>query len=398
MKMFARLVWKLLSGSRGRLSVAILALVAGATVISALLNLDLDLQHKLTQEFRAYGANVVLSTTRSGASGARAAGGNVAGVTADAPLLMDANTAMKAIEETHTPQLLAAAPYLYVVARAADTPLVVAGTWLDQTPQLSPSWKIVGQPIVSRDDVAHCLVGRGVAHQLNLEPGSPLDLTYEDRSAGLVVSAVIDSGATEDNQVFVNLPVAQQLAQLRGGDVAPQISLVQLSVGGTQSAIAAYVTRLAKVLPASQFDVEPIRQITEAEGSLLHRIQLLIFSMVLLILVLTALCVLATMAALAMERRQDVGLMKAIGGSISRVVGIFLAEVSVLGVGGGVLGCIAGFALSHWMGRRVFGAAIGARWEIFPLTVVMMVLVALAGALPLRLLGKVKPAVIFRGE
>jgi len=223
-------------------------------------------------------------------------------------------------------------------------------------------------------------------------------LTYEDRSAGLVVSAVIDSGATEDNQVFVNLPVAQQLAQLRGGDVAPQISLVQLSVGGTQSAIAAYVTRLAKVLPASQFDVEPIRQITEAEGSLLHRIQLLIFSMVLLILVLTALCVLATMAALAMERRQDVGLMKAIGGSISRVVGIFLAEVSVLGVGGGVLGCIAGFALSHWMGRRVFGAAIGARWEIFPLTVVMMVLVALAGALPLRLLGKVKPAVIFRGE
>jgi len=168
MKMFARLVWKLLSGSRGRLSVAILALVAGATVISALLNLDLDLQHKLTQEFRAYGANVVLSTTRSGASGARAAGGNVAGVTADAPLLMDANTAMKAIEETHTPQLLAAAPYLYVVARAADTPLVVAGTWLDQTPQLSPSWKIVGQPIVSRDDVAHCLVGRGVAHQLNL--------------------------------------------------------------------------------------------------------------------------------------------------------------------------------------------------------------------------------------
>jgi putative ABC transport system permease protein len=146
------------------------------------------------------------------------------------------------------------------------------------------------------------------------------------------------------------------------------------------------------------FEVHPIRQITEAEGAMLHRIQLLIVSMVALILILTALCVLATMAALAMERRADVGLMKALGGSISRIVGLFLAEVGVLGAAGGLIGCVAGVALSRWMGQRVFGASISARWEIFPLTIGLMVIVALAGALPLRLLGKVKPAVILRGE
>lgn len=131
---------------------------------------------------------------------------------------------------------------------------------------------------------------------------------------------------------------------------------------------------------------------------MLGRIRLLIFSMVLLILVLTALCVLATMAALALERREDVGLMKALGGSISRIVGLFLAEVGVLGAAGGFIGCVAGLVLSHWMGERVFGAVIAARWEVFPLTIGLMVIVALAGALPLRLLGKVKPAVILRGE
>ena len=51
-----------------------------------------------------------------------------------------------------------------------------------------------------------------------------------------------------------------------------------------------------------------------------------------------ALCVLATMAALAMERRADVGLMKALGGSIGRIVGLFLAEVGVLGAVGGCAG------------------------------------------------------------
>jgi hypothetical protein len=38
------------------------------------------------------------------------------------------------------------------------------------------------------------------------------------------------------------------------------------------------------------------------------------------------------------------------------------------------------------------------RWEIFPLTIALMVAVALAGASPLRMLGNVKPAAIFRGE
>jgi ABC-type antimicrobial peptide transport system permease subunit len=104
------------------------------------------------------------------------------------------------------------------------------------------------------------------------------------------------------------------------------------------------------------------------------------------------------MAALAMERRQDVGLMKALGGPIGRIVTLFMAEVGVLGAAGGFVGAILGVELSRWMGQRVFGTAISSRWEIFPLTIVLMVAVALAGALPLRLLGKVKPAVIFRGE
>jgi ABC-type antimicrobial peptide transport system permease subunit len=70
----------------------------------------------------------------------------------------------------------------------------------------------------------------------------------------------------------------------------------------------------------------------------------------------------------------------------------------VLGAAGGLIGCFAGVVLSRWMGQRVFGTSISARWEIFPLTIGLMVIVALAGALPLRLLGKVKPAVILRGE
>jgi hypothetical protein len=50
------------------------------------------------------------------------------------------------------------------------------------------------------------------------------------------------------------------------------------------------------------------------------------------------------------------------------------------------------------MGEQVFRASITPRWQVFPLTIGLMVVVAIAGALPLRLLGKVRPAVILRGQ
>jgi putative ABC transport system permease protein len=382
--MFWRVVFKLLRGSSGRLAVAALALVSGAAVISALMNLDLDVEHKLTQEFRSLGANVIVSP----ASGATTSLGG-------APPLIDESKVASVLGATTTPaknsSVVAAAPFLYVVARSGDTPVVVAGTWLDELAKLDPTWKLDGAWIPQRDDWTQCLIGRNVARKLNLAVGGTLPLQGRASATNCTVSGVIDSGSNEDNQVFAALSAVQSLENLTG-----RVSLAQVSVSGGAQAITAYASSLAAALP--DYQVRPIRQVADAEGTLLARIRLLIVAMVILILVLTAFCVLGTMAALAMERREDVGLMKALGGSIARVVGIFLAEVGVLGAAGGIVGSLLGFALSYWMGKRVFDAAISPRWEVFPITVVLMIVVALAGALPLRLLGGVKPAVIFRGE
>jgi len=385
--MFGRLLLQLLRGSRGRLAVALVAIVSGAAVISALLNLDLDVGSKLTQEFRTLGANVVIAPRQPQRSTPGKT--NVAG-SPSAPGLMDENAVVEQLKSVKTAQIVAA-PYLYVISRADKTPVVVAGTWVDEAQRLSPTWKIEGNRVESRDDQVHALVGRNVARELHLATGGEIALDYLGRTAKLTVAGIVDSGDAEDNQVFVNLVVAQQLSNLDG-----QIRVVQLNVGGGSKNVADVAAKLAAALP--DYDVHPIRQVAAAEGALLGRLRLLIFSMVALILVLTSLCVLATMAALAIERREDVGLMKALGGSISRVVGLFLAEVGVLGAVGGTIGCVVGMVLTRWMGHRVFEATISMRWEIIPLTIALMIAVALAGASPLRMLGNVKPAVIFRGE
>ncbi|HEV2490250.1 MAG TPA: FtsX-like permease family protein [Candidatus Acidoferrales bacterium] len=378
--MFRRILFHLLSGNRVRLTVALLALTSGGAVISALLNLDLDVTRKLTQEFRSLGANIVISAPQSGAS--------VSGV----PAGFD-DSALQSIEQLKFVSATAA-PYLYLVAHAGSNSglsVVVAGTWLDRIPQLVPWWKISGESEIARGDLTHCLIGRNAANTLRLSPGGTLILDFEGRAATVSVAGILDAGGPEDNQVFVNLPVAQKLTALDG-----KIQFIQMNVPGSAAEITRAAGRLRAALPV--LDVKPIRQITEAEGSLLHRIRFLIVSTGILILVLTALCVLATMAALAMERRRDVGLMKALGGSIQKVVRLFLAEVGILGTLGGILGYALGMALSVWMGHRVFGTSISPRWEVLPITVALMFLVSFAGALPLRLLGNIRPAIILRGE
>jgi len=377
--MFRRLLWHLLRGNRVRLTVALLALTSGGAVISALLNLNVDVSHQLSREFRSLGANVVIA-----APSATAPAGN-------ASALMNASVLQTVLHVL--PPDVAASPYLYVVARASSAggpDAVVSGIWLDRIRQLSPSWKISGNSSFSRDDMAHCLVGHNAAQSLNLSVGRKLQLATQHSTENLTVSGIVDAGGPEDNQIFVNLLVAQKLAAADA-----KIQFIELSVTGSPDEIRSVQSRLQAALP--NLAVRPIPQVTEAEGKLLGRIRFLMVSTGLLILVLTALCILAVMAAMAMERRKDVGLMKALGGSMQKVLRIFLAEVGILGFTGGIFGYVLGVFLSVWMGHRVFGVSISPRWEVFPLTVALMLIVSLAGALPLRLLGNIRPAVILRG-
>ena len=215
-----------------------------------------------------------------------------------------------------------------------------------------------------------------------------------DRKQTLTVAGIIEAGGEEDNQIIADIGVVQQLVGL--GESSPNIMLVRMSIPGTPSEIERAITQISAALP--DLDIRPIPQIAQAEGQLLPRIQGLIYAMVALILVLTALCVFASMAALAMERRRDVGLMKAIGGKMSRIVAIFLTEAGALGLAGALIGYVVGIFLSRWIGWQAFGVAINARLEVLPLVVALMVGVSLAGAFPLRLLGRIRPAEILRGE
>jgi putative ABC transport system permease protein len=390
--MFWHIVRRLLTANYGRLFVILLALGAGAAVTSALLNLQIDAKRRFTSEFRALGANVIVVPPAANASNVSLA--SVPNAASNTPTL-DENI-LAAIPRDYEGKLVPAVEFLYVVAgtrragASREEPAVVAGVRGQGLKEIRPAREIESST-ASPDDPAFCEIGEKISTRFQIHIGESLLLRNAGLEASCKVRAVIATGSAEDSQIFVPLAVAQNLANLPG-----RVSLVQLSVTGTPPAVERFIATLSADLKTA--DVHGIRQFTEGEAHLYNRISGLLTYTVVLVLVLTALCVMAGMSNVAMERRNDVGLMKAIGGSVRSIVRLFLAEAIVMGIIGGVVGSAIGLLASLWLGQAVFGVAAQPRWIVYPFSVALTVIVSIASAYPLRHLAGIRPASVFRGE
>ncbi len=390
--MFWRIIRRLFGANRGRLFVILLALGAGAAVTAALLNLQVDAKRRLTKEFRAFGANIIVAPVRSNSLGENSA------------TLQEQDLA-QTIREIGNPSIVAA-PFLYFVTslqkggnslvpeRQKQVQVVGAGTNLGAALHvLIPGWKAPQLVFWDESDAAivqgYCFLGAKVAVQLHVREGDVVELLYGAHAERLKNIRTISTGGDEDSQVFIELQTAQRLTNLNG-----RVSLVEVSYPGTPQEISRFRSQLAARL--SDAEVRPIRQFTEGEAKIYNRISGLLTATVGIVLVLTGLCVMAAMTNVA--RKNDVGLMKAIGGSMRRVLRLFLTEAALLGLAGGMIGAAAGIFLSIGLGKAVFGVAARPRLIVYPVAVVLTVIVAILSAFPLRRLASIRPASVFRGE
>jgi putative ABC transport system permease protein len=379
--MFWRIEGRLLTANYGRLFVILLALGAGAAVSSALLNLQMDAKKWLTTEFRALGANVIIASRQTDR--------DATGATLDEALLGQ-------VPKEYEGKPVPAVGFLYVigeVAKSGETrfePAVIAGTEGSGLTQVRPGKRKEYLANLENDTEA-CEIGEKAAAQFKVHAGDSLQLRNQGRTSTCKLFAVVATGGPEDAQVFTKLRTAQRLADLGG-----KLSLIQLSVTATPDAVKSFIAALGQQLHG--VNVSGIRQFAEAESRIYNRISGLLSSTVFLVLFLTALCVMAGMSNVAIERKNDVGLMKAIGGSVRRVVRLFLVEAILLGIGGGLIGSALGILVSIWLGKSVFGVAAEPRWVVYPISVALTIITSILSAFPLRRLASIRPAYVFRGE
>lgn len=398
--LFWRLWMRSLVVRRPQAALAVISLLVGASLASMLLNLYSDVHRKMTQEFRSYGANVILSSKGAASTGQAAVGG-----------LMDGATFQQVESLRSKVNGLVAAPVLYLVTRISREPanprlpdfenVVAVGSDFAALKALVPGWRVTaganGVPLGAQS----CAVGTHLAQRFRLKPGDTVELAA-GAASGLAdnqaatetfqVARVISTGSSEDDQVFVPLGELQKL-----GGMGDKISVIQMNLPGQTAEIERGVQQLAAAFP--QLEVRPVRQIVYSQGKVLHTIRGLLISLMSLILVIIALCVMATMTAIVLERRKDIAVMKALGASNQDVTRLFLVEGASLGLVAGVVGFAVGGYLAAQVGERLFGVSLSLVWWTLPLVwVATILLAALATFFPVGIMRRIQPATALKGE
>ena len=375
--MFARMLFKALTVRTTRVAVALVAIMVGATVVSALMNLYFDISIKMSEELRTYGANFFIGP---------AANKRETGID---------ETAYRAIlQRIPRTRLVGASPYLYGLVHLDRGDAVLAGVSFEGLRKIAPYWQVTGAWIGVDFDDRSCMIGSRLAAALGVKVGDFIQINNRGSvsQTRVRVKGIIETGKAEDEQLFVSLPLAQAIL---GADRRTDFAMLSIVARGAEAdALACELNRSFDGIEA-----KPIRKISDSDGQILGKIEALMALVAAVILIISTLCVNATLTAMVAERTREIGLQKALGASNRAIVAQFTAETGLIALAGVVLGMALGIGLAQLLGQAIFNTWVTFRPLVLPLTVGVSLMAALAAAvLPLRGAVAVVPARVLRGE
>jgi putative ABC transport system permease protein len=423
--MFTRLVFESFRRQKRRKLLAGAAVTLGVAVTTAMIGVATDIGDKISRELRTYGANLIV-TPADDALDVKIGGVNLKPAN-DGGYLNEADLP-KIKGMFWRNNIVGFAPMLPVnvsVAPAKDTASTSAelvGTYFAHPVRYgndefttgirttNPWWRIEGD--WPEDTSRDLLIGQALAAKLSKKPGDAIEV---NGNANYRVAGLLSTGGTDDERIFAPLAVAQQLLGRPGAVHSIQVSAITKpeddfarrdpkTLKGAMydrwycSPYAASIAfQLQEAIPNSR--AEQIRQVAQNEGTVLSRIQGLMVLVALAALLAAALAVSSAMATAILERREEVGLMRALGAGSFPVGALFLAEAAMLALIGGSLGFAIGSVLAHQIGQRIFDQPITVQPVLFPYILGMAVLVTFAGsALSIRKALRFDPVRVLRGD
>jgi putative ABC transport system permease protein len=369
----ARLLRAALGRRRGTVTLAVMAVAIGASVASALLHVSGDIGRKVTHELRSLGPNllVVPATVSDGAEGR----------------FLDEATLRARFADAGVDGV----PLLYAVADLGDRRVPVVGADLAAARRLHPGWRITGGMQAADPDVS--MMGARLMDRLGAVPGTVLTLAPASGggdSVTILVGARLEAGGADDEAFWIPLAAAQTVSGLPG-----RVSLAQARVDQAHRA----ATAVAALERGGGLRMLVLHALSATEGRLLERMRRLMVLVTVAALVAAGLAAFGTLTDLALERRREIALMKALGATRRDVVRLFAVESMVIGALGGTVGWLMGVGFAQIIGHQVFHSTVMLRWEV-PLVVLGLSLAVafVAGLGPIRLALAVEPAPVLKGD
>ncbi|HAJ96435.1 MAG TPA: ABC transporter permease [Ruminococcus sp.] len=428
--MFGRMIRGTLLRQWKKMLMIAFTIALGASLASAMLSVMLDVEDKVNQELKTYGANItVVPKSASVLNDIYEVEG---GETTGAYLREDELGKIKTIFWAFN--IVDYAPFVNVKGTLEDgTDVSVVGSWFNHHMELPTGeeldagiaslrswWEIESGEWLdeqSNENAQIAMIGTSLAQKLGVSVGDTLHIKGSASDGDFHITGIFDAGGDEDDQIFVPLNTAQALANLDGcidsievsalttpeNELAIKVAQDPSSVTVSQYELwycTAYASSICYQIQEVITDsvASPVRQVADSEGAILEKTKLLMILITILSLIGAALGICNLVTASVMERSSEIGLMKAIGAQNGAISGLVLTEIFITAIFGGVIGFFAGFGFAQIIGQTVFNSAITLKPMVIPIVSILVVLVTLAGSIPaIRMLLRLRPAEVLHG-
>ena len=418
-KMFFAMLWGAVFRRRSRAVMAVIASLVGAATLFCLASVCIAVPQQMNEEMRAYGANLIVTPADATSKSEGISTATITNVTA----LVTAEHSAKS------------AAYRYESVRINSAPYTLAGINPKAVQTLNRHWNVTGDG----PSEGNVMVGRDVADALGVHIGSRITIGYRasDNSAassasgssdsgesdnqtvgklgqtesqvkenGRVssdimnnegtefrVAGIVDTGGNEDSIVYATTAdVAKLAGSKRGADV------VEYSVNAMGDDLNAIVKTL-NANPNTGVKAQTVTKITSSDTRIITMLQTLFWIVSLVVLVLTLVGVGTTISSIVSQRRNEIGLRKALGASSQAIGTEFYVESAIYGLIGGLFGTAIGYALARVLCVTVFERAIGFNWLLGLASLVLSMLIAVVASIPpVRRATRIDPAIVLREE
>ncbi|MCH4169566.1 MAG: ABC transporter permease [Streptococcaceae bacterium] len=376
-KLYLKMIFAAILKRKSRMIIAILSIIIGATVVSGLSAIYLDMPRQLNQEFRRYGANLIFISSNS----------------EDALSDQDYEQVKSALGQTDITGLSA---FQYQTIKLNENPLVFCSTDIKQVQKTHPYWYVDGSYPAQSDEI---LVGKELADQFRFKIGQSYTFIGETTAtqnitSQLKVVGILQTGGQEEAIAYGSSEIAKTLFPSQ--DL--QYDLIEASIPQGEAQLKKIGQKIREI-SNNHINYQLAKKLTSSEAKVSKKLTALIFFVTVIVLLITLICVATTMMSVIQERRKEIGLKKALGADNQTIVGEFLGEACLLGCFGGSLGVLIGYFFARIVGLQVFGRLVNFSAWIFPMTILIsLVITVLACLIPVKNALNVDPAIVLKGE
>jgi putative ABC transport system permease protein len=238
------------------------------------------------------------------------------------------------------------------------------------------------------------VIGSDLAADLGAEVGAVLKVQSATAEGStnmrkLTVTGIFRTGMdTLDSNVFF-MPIDDARALLKTGGGVQQIMVMLKDYKQSQKT----ATEISGVLQGAGLSALPWTETNEMFG-FLSMAEAMFISIYFFIAVLGTVIIVNIMMMVVLERRREIGIMKALGVSKSEILGIFTAEGLILGIFGSLAGTLLGLGASALAGTVGIDLGDSIKGMNFPMTNIIYPAVSVVGLVKVFVIGTATAGII----